>query len=128
MPRWPRNTCTCSRAIGRCASRPAGARSTSGGLTCLHGLRTKRPNDFSSRSSVFSGPEVPEKTLDRLEKSFGRFVRKPCKHVSPPDVDLAPAGRDAHLPMAREQVHVFLGHLGIRRTHPDFYVLSVMDH
>jgi len=30
--------------------------------------------------------------------------------------------------MAREQVHIYLGHLGIRRTHPDFYVLSVMDH
>ena len=30
--------------------------------------------------------------------------------------------------MAREQVHIYLGHLGIRRTHPDFYVLTVMDH
>jgi zinc protease len=30
--------------------------------------------------------------------------------------------------MAREQVHVFLGHPGIRRMHPDYYVLSVMDH
>jgi zinc protease len=41
---------------------------------------------------------------------------------------LAATGRDAHLPMPREQVHVYLGHLGIRRTDPDFYVLSVMDH
>jgi zinc protease len=30
--------------------------------------------------------------------------------------------------MACEQVHVYLGHLGIRRADPDFYVLSVMDH
>jgi zinc protease len=75
-----------------------------------------------------AGPEAPEKTLDRLEKAFRHFRRKPVKHVSPPDVDLAPAGRDVHLPMPREQVHVFLGHVGIRRTHPDFYVLSVMDH
>jgi zinc protease len=30
--------------------------------------------------------------------------------------------------MEREQVHVFLGHPGIRRTHPDYYALSVMDH
>jgi zinc protease len=30
--------------------------------------------------------------------------------------------------MPREQVHVYLGHIGIRRTHPDFYTLSVMDH
>jgi zinc protease len=75
-----------------------------------------------------AGPDAPEKTLDRLEKAFRHFRRKPVKHESPPDVDLAPAGRDVHLPMPREQVHVFLGHLGIRRTHPDYYVLSVMDH
>ena len=70
----------------------------------------------------------PERTLDRLEKAFRRFKAKAPKHPAPPDVDLPAIGRDAHLPMAREQVHVFLGHLGIRRTHPDFYVLSVMDH
>jgi zinc protease len=30
--------------------------------------------------------------------------------------------------MKREQVHVYVGHPGVRRTHPDFYALSVMDH
>ena len=30
--------------------------------------------------------------------------------------------------MPREQVHVFLGHVGIRRSDPDFYALMVMDH
>lgn len=75
-----------------------------------------------------SGPEDPERTLDRLEKVFRDFRGKPPKHASTPDVDLAADSRDAHLPMPREQVHVFLGHVGIRRTHPDFYVLSVMDH
>ncbi|MBL8756285.1 MAG: insulinase family protein [Planctomycetes bacterium] len=75
-----------------------------------------------------AGPDDPEQMLDRLEKAFRDFRGKPPKHTAAPDVDLGPAGRDAHLPMPREQVHVFLGHLGIRRTHPDFYVLSVMDH
>jgi zinc protease len=75
-----------------------------------------------------SGPDEPEKTLDRLEKAFRHFRKKAKKHPAIADVDLAPAGRDAHIPMPREQVHVFLGHLGVRRTHPDFYVLSVMDH
>jgi zinc protease len=75
-----------------------------------------------------AGPDDPERTLDRLEKAFRRFHEKAPKHVAPPDVDLPATGRDAHMPMPREQVHVFLGHLGIRRTHPDFYVLSVMDH
>ena len=75
-----------------------------------------------------AGPEEPERTLDRLEKAFGKFRGKAQKHVSSPALDLAASGRDAHIPMAREQVHVYLGHLGIKRTHPDFYVLSVMDH
>lgn len=75
-----------------------------------------------------SGPEETGKTLDRLEKAFGSFRGKAPKHRLMPDVDLAPGPRDAHIPMAREQVHVYLGHVGIRRTHPDFYVLSVMDH
>ena len=33
-----------------------------------------------------------------------------------------------HLPLEREQVHVFLGHLGIRRSDPDYVALLVMDH
>jgi zinc protease len=75
-----------------------------------------------------AGPEAPEKALDRLEKVFGSFRGKPGKHAPLPVIELAARGRDAHLPMAREQVHVYLGHLGIRRTDPDFYILSIMDH
>lgn len=75
-----------------------------------------------------SGPEETDKTLDRLEKAFSSFRGKAPKHTPMPDVELAAASRDMHVPMAREQVHVYLGHLGIRRTHPDFYVLSMMDH
>jgi zinc protease len=75
-----------------------------------------------------SGPEETDKTLDRLEKAFSNFRGKGPKHAPMPDVELAAASRDMHVPMAREQVHVYLGHLGIRRTHPDFYVLSMMDH
>lgn len=75
-----------------------------------------------------SGPDDPERTLDLLEKSFSRFRGKAPEHPSMPVVTLGTGGRDAHLPMPREQVHVYLGHLGIRRTDPDFYALSVMDH
>ena len=75
-----------------------------------------------------AGPEDPERMLDRLQKAFRDFKGKAPKHPGAPDVDLAENGRDAHMPMPREQVHVYLGHIGIRRTHPDFYLLSVMDH
>ena len=75
-----------------------------------------------------SGPGEPELILDRLEKTFRGFRKAAPTHPKMPTVALADASRDIHLPMAREQVHVYLGHLGIRRTDPDFYVLSVMDH
>ena len=75
-----------------------------------------------------SGDLEVEQMLDLLEKTFGRW-RQPIAEV--PTVPAAPrptAQVRVHLPMAREQVHVYLGHPGIRRTDPDFYVLSVMDH
>jgi len=36
--------------------------------------------------------------------------------------------RSAIFPAKRQQVHVYLGHLGIERTHPDYAALAVMDH
>jgi len=38
------------------------------------------------------------------------------------------APRVAAFPAERQQVHVFLGHLGVRRTDPDWPALVVMDH
>lgn len=75
-----------------------------------------------------AGPDDPEATLDRLERIFRGFGGASPQHAPTPVVELPPVSRDVHLPMPREQVHVFLGHVGIRRTDPDFYVLSVMDH
>jgi zinc protease len=75
-----------------------------------------------------AGPDEPEKILDRLQKVFGNFRGKAPKHRALPEVELSSGPRDMHLPMPREQVHVYLGHIGIRRVHPDYHVLSVMDH
>ena len=75
-----------------------------------------------------SGPEEPEAMLDRLESVFRSFRGKPPVHRDMPEVTLAEASFEEHVPMAREQVHVFLGHKGIRRRDEDFYKLSVMDH
>jgi len=75
-----------------------------------------------------AGPDEPERLLDMLTKVFRKFGGKQPKHPGLPEVKLQKQSRDVHLPMAREQVHVYLGHVGIRRAHPDYYVLSVMDH
>jgi zinc protease len=75
-----------------------------------------------------AGPGAVETTLDQLERVFGSVTGETVEHGDPPAVAM-PADRvDIHLPMKREQVHVYLGHVGIRRSDPDFYALSVMDH
>jgi zinc protease len=74
------------------------------------------------------GPDEVEKTLDMLERCLAkrRGTRPARKQPAPPAMPAEAS--DLHLSMKREQVHVFLGHPGIRRSDPDFYALSVMDH
>lgn len=75
-----------------------------------------------------AGPDAPEAILDGLEKVFKSFRGAAPEHAALPTLVLAEKDSNVHVPMAREQVHVFLGHLGIARQHPDFYTLSVLDH
>ena len=75
-----------------------------------------------------SGPFEHEDMLDRLEQAFGSFRGATPEHQPLPKLTLASEGCNVHRPMQREQVHLFLGHLGIRRSDPDFYKLAVMDH
>jgi len=75
-----------------------------------------------------ASPFETEATLDLLAKSLRGFRRTP--HVRPvwPQPGLPKARRDVHVSMPREQVHVYMGHIGVRRNDPDYYALSVMDH
>lgn len=75
-----------------------------------------------------AGPEPVESALARMEKLSRRFPSGTNEHVALPRVAMPEARRDVHVPMPREQVHVYVGHPGIRRTDPDFYALLVMDH
>ncbi|MEQ1631288.1 MAG: pitrilysin family protein [Planctomycetota bacterium] len=75
-----------------------------------------------------SGPDTPARMLAMLKKAFVGFRGKAGKQQDLTEVGLPPRSRDVHVPMAREQVHVYLGHVGVRRTHPNYYTLSVMDH
>lgn len=75
-----------------------------------------------------SGPMPPEVTLDLLARAFRGFNRKGPTRPPCPEPRLPRQRRDVHVAMRREQVHVYLGHIGIRRTHPDYYALAVMDH
>ncbi|MHC5063116.1 MAG: M16 family metallopeptidase [Planctomycetota bacterium] len=77
---------------------------------------------------VMVGPDPVSQSLDALEKRFSSVKKSGQERLAHPDPSLAAKSRELHIPMKREQVHVFLGHIGIRREHPDFYALLVMDH
>lgn len=97
-----------------------------------------RPKDLRNFHDAFfrpvggyvaaAGPDEPERVLDLLARACRRFRGKAPAHPPMPAVGLPDRSRNVHLPMAREQVHVYLGHVGVRRNDPDYYVLSVMDH
>ncbi|GAB4144366.1 MAG: hypothetical protein Fur0037_12150 [Planctomycetota bacterium] len=75
-----------------------------------------------------AGPEDPGRMLDLMSRIFGRLKGEAPSHGPIPAIPWPSRPRDVHVPMKREQVHVFVGHRGIRRTDPDYYALSVMDH
>ena len=69
-------------------------------------------------------PASVRRFLDRRLKSWRRGA-----DLGPPDLRFPPlAARSGAFRAERQQVHVFLGHLGIRRVDPDYAALTVMDH
>lgn len=75
-----------------------------------------------------AGPVEVEATLDLLEREFGSLTGEQPEHTRP-DAPVMPEPKvDVHTAMDREQVHVYLGHPGVRRNHTDFYSLVVMDY
>jgi len=69
-------------------------------------------------------PAAVERFLDRRLAGWPRGEDLP-----PPDTRFPPLGqRVAAFRARRQQVHVYLGNLGIPRNHPDYAALVVMDH
>lgn len=64
-----------------------------------------------------------QKIKEKFEAWSGRAVEFPGF----PAVSRQEEINEKTIYMEREQVHIFLGHLGIRRTNPDYYSLLVMD-
>jgi zinc protease len=69
-------------------------------------------------------PEEVRRSLDR------HLARWPAGRAAPEDQQAfpAPGHHVAAFPAERQQVHVYLGHLGIRRNHPDYAAVTVLDH
>jgi zinc protease len=76
---------------------------------------------------VFCGDVAPAKVRRLLDRRLARFPSG--TDLGPPDLAFpARTPRTRSFPAERQQVHVFLGHLGITRADPDYPALLVMDH
>ena len=73
------------------------------------------------------GDVEPESVRKVLDRALARWT--PGEDLPYPEPELPPrAPRCDVFEAQREQVHVFLGHLGVRRADPDYPALVVMDH
>ena len=76
---------------------------------------------------AFCGDVDPQKVRSYLNRALRDL--QPGKPLGPPNLEFPPRRpRAAAFPADRQQVHVFLGHIGIRRENPDYPALVVMDH
>lgn len=65
--------------------------------------------------------------LEKLEQVFGGWPAAPSTLPEIPKIERQSKPREAFVPMEKEQTNIMVGHLGIRRAHPDYYPLHVMD-
>ena len=73
------------------------------------------------------GDVDPTEVRDRVEAAFAEVPRG-TPHERAPAVFPPREPRRASFVRERNQVHVYLGHLGIERAHPDYAPLVVLDH
>jgi zinc protease len=76
--------------------------------------------------SIVGDFEVPQ-ILPLIQKRFGGWVSRPVKLPAVSKPVRQTERREKFIPMPAQQLNIYLGHLGIERTNPDFYVLQVLD-
>ena len=65
--------------------------------------------------------------LPKIEKAFGRWQSKPVSFPTYPSPVRQTSKRVKFITMPAQQLNIYLGHLGISRTSPDYYALQVLD-
>lgn len=68
-----------------------------------------------------------ETLIKKIKEKFGGWLRRAVEFPDFPAVLLQEEIKKKAIFMKKEQVQILLGHLGIRRTNPDYYALLVMD-
>lgn len=65
--------------------------------------------------------------LPKIEKAFGGWEAKEVTFPTYPDPIRQTEKRVKFITMPAQQLNIYLGHLGITRTNPDYYTLQVLD-
>lgn len=77
---------------------------------------------------AISGDVSFEEVLLLAEQYFGTWKPNTLEFPVLPEIKKQTKRQIETIPMEREQLNLYLGHLGVTRNHPDFYKLIVMDH
>ncbi|MCP3914023.1 MAG: insulinase family protein [bacterium] len=110
------------------------ARNARGTLETLAAITPAQLRSFHGRLWVpnrctiaVCGDVDPRKVKRRLDTLLKDWKPRSARSFPVPDIP-EPGVRVDAFPREREQVHLYLGHLGIRRKDPDYAALTVMDH
>jgi zinc protease len=68
-----------------------------------------------------------EETVRKVEAAFAAWTPKSIEPPQLPALRRQSQRVAKYVPMEKEQVNVYLGHLGIDRANPDYYALQVLD-
>lgn len=92
-------------------------------------LRSHRKRSWVGRRATIAvcGDLNPAAVARHFERALAGWTPGKPFSLEPPKLPSMGVRVDAFR-RSREQVHVYLGHLGIRRKDPDFPALTVMDH
>src|SRR5881296_1369121 len=76
--------------------------------------------------SVVGDFKVPD-VLPKIEKAFGAWLSKTIDFPTYPEPVRQSGKRTKFIRMPAQQLNIYLGHLGVQRTNPDYYALQVLD-
>jgi len=84
---------------------------------------------FVPRNAILTivGDVDNDAAIELAKQAFGAWEDRTAAVRTVPSVELGEA-RTLHIEEDRDQLHVYLGHLGIRRSDPDYYPLLVGDY
>ncbi len=76
--------------------------------------------------SIVGDFRVPE-LLPKIQQAFGSWALKPVVFPTYPQPVRQSGKRLKFITMPAQQLNIYLGHLGVTRTNPDYYALQVLD-